>query len=51
MGHNLGKPHEGNQVAAILIGSTPRLDAASTGPTQFFGANDPRRRSGLAKGP
>jgi gamma-glutamyltranspeptidase/glutathione hydrolase len=50
MGHNLGKPHEANHVAAILIG-TPKLDAAASGPVRFYGANDPRRRSGLAKGP
>jgi len=51
MGHNLGKPQDANHVAAILMGSGPKLDAAPTGPTRFFGANDPRRRSGLAKGP
>ena len=51
MGHNLGKPQEANHVAAIVIGSTPRLDGTSSGTTLFFGANDPRRRSGLAKGP
>ena len=51
MGHNLGKPQEANHVAAIVIGSTPRLDGTSSGKTVFFGANDPRRRSGLAKGP
>ena len=50
MGHNLGKPHEANHVAAILVG-TPKLDATATGPVRFYGANDPRRRSGLAKGP
>jgi len=51
MGHNLGKPQDANHVAAILIGSGPKLDATSTGPVRFYGANDPRRRSGLAKGP
>ena len=49
MGHQLGKPHEANHVAAILIGPSPRL--GGEGPVRFHGANDPRRRSGLAKGP
>ena len=49
MGHQLGKPHEANHVAAILIGPLPRL--GGDGPVRFYGANDPRRRSGLAKGP
>ena len=52
MGHQFGKPQDANHVAAILIGP-PRLGgpALAPGAPRFHGANDPRRRSGLAKGP
>ena len=50
MGHRFGKPQEANHIAAILIGG-PSLSAPPAGTPRFHGANDPRRGTGLAKGP
>lgn len=50
MGHRFGPPHDANHVAAILIGA-PRLGGPAVPGARFFGANDPRRRTGLALGP
>ncbi|CAN7256323.1 gamma-glutamyltransferase [Rhizobacter sp. LjRoot28] len=50
MGHRFGKPQEANHIAAILIGG-PSLAPPPAGTPRFHGANDPRRGTGLAKGP
>ena len=49
MGHKLGPPQAGNHLAAILIGA-PSLGGKPRGDYRYFGANDPRRNSGLAQG-
>ncbi len=48
-GHTLAEPQPDNHLAAILIGA-PSLRAAPVSGLRFFGANDPRRGSGLALG-
>ncbi len=48
-GHTLIEPPLENHLAAILIGA-PSLRAAPVAGKRFFGANDPRRNSGLALG-
>lgn len=49
MGHMVGKPQPANHVAAILIGA-PMLGGQPVGNNRYYGANDPRRNSGLALG-
>ena len=49
MGHKLGAPQPPNHLAAILIGA-PALGAKPVGKNRFYGANDPRRNTGLALG-
>ncbi|MGI4778672.1 MAG: gamma-glutamyltransferase [Janthinobacterium lividum] len=49
MGHNLGVPQPANHLAAILVGA-PSLGGKPVGNNRFYGANDPRRSSGLALG-
>ncbi len=49
MGHRLAPAQEANHMAAILIGSAA-IDAKGVGKNRFFGANDPRRHTGLAAG-
>lgn len=49
MGHELGGPQPANHVVAILIGA-PALGAQPVGDNRFYGANDPRRNTGLALG-
>jgi gamma-glutamyltranspeptidase / glutathione hydrolase len=49
MGHKFGPPQPENHVAAILIGA-PALDEPPVGRNRFYGALDPRRNTGLAKG-
>ncbi|NKI95107.1 gamma-glutamyltransferase [Rhizobacter sp. SG703] len=49
MGHKLGAPQPANHVAAILVGA-PSLGGKSVGKNRFYGANDPRRNTGLAAG-
>jgi gamma-glutamyltranspeptidase/glutathione hydrolase len=49
MGHKLGGPQPDNHVAAILIGS-PTLGGKPVAGNRFYGANDPRRNTGLAAG-
>ncbi len=49
MGHNLGKPQPANHLAAIIIGA-PALGGKPGTNNRFYGANDPRRNSGLALG-
>ncbi|HWS28194.1 MAG TPA: gamma-glutamyltransferase [Xanthomonadales bacterium] len=48
-GHTLDQPQPDNHLAAILIGA-PSLRATPVPGQRFFGANDPRRGSGLALG-
>ena len=49
MGHKLGNPQPANHVAAILVGA-PSLGGKPVGSNRFYGANDPRRNTGLAVG-
>jgi gamma-glutamyltranspeptidase/glutathione hydrolase len=49
MGHKLGNPQPANHLAAILVGA-PALGAKPVGKNRFYGANDPRRNTGLALG-
>jgi gamma-glutamyltranspeptidase/glutathione hydrolase len=49
MGHNLGVPQPANHMAAILVGA-PSIGGKPVGANRFYGANDPRRNSGLALG-
>jgi gamma-glutamyltranspeptidase/glutathione hydrolase len=49
MGHNLGVPQPANHLAAILVGA-PSLGGKPRGNFKFYGANDPRRNTGLAAG-
>ena len=49
MGHNLGAPQPANHLAAIIVGA-PSLGGKPVGNNRFYGANDPRRNSGLALG-
>jgi gamma-glutamyltranspeptidase/glutathione hydrolase len=48
-GQKFGPPQEANQVAAILVGA-PKLDGKPVGDNRYYGAIDPRRKSGLALG-
>jgi gamma-glutamyltranspeptidase / glutathione hydrolase len=49
MGHKFAGPQPANHLAAILVGA-PSLGAKPVGNHRFYGANDPRRNSGLALG-
>jgi gamma-glutamyltranspeptidase/glutathione hydrolase len=49
MGHVFAPPQPANHVAAILVGA-PSLGGKPVGKNRFYGANDPRRNSGLALG-
>ncbi len=49
MGHNLGVPQPANHMAAIIVGA-PSLEGKPIGKNRFYGANDPRRNTGLALG-
>jgi gamma-glutamyltranspeptidase/glutathione hydrolase len=48
-GQKFGPPQEANHVAAILIGA-PKLNGKPVGDNRYYGANDPRRGTGLALG-
>lgn len=48
-GHKLGASQPANHVTALLIGA-PSLGGKPVGRNRFYGANDPRRNSGLAMG-
>jgi gamma-glutamyltranspeptidase / glutathione hydrolase len=48
-GQKFGPPQEANHVAAILVGA-PRLNGKPVGSNRYYGANDPRRGTGLALG-
>jgi gamma-glutamyltranspeptidase/glutathione hydrolase len=49
MGHKFSAPQPANHVAAILVGA-PTLGGKPAGKNRYFGANDPRRNTGLAMG-
>ncbi|WP_375453817.1 gamma-glutamyltransferase [uncultured Methylobacterium sp.] len=49
MGHTFAGPQPANHLAAILIGA-PTLGGKPVGRNRFYGANDPRRNTGLAAG-
>ncbi len=49
MGHTLGAPQPGSHLTAILVGA-PSLGGKPVGANRFYGANDPRRNTGLALG-
>ena len=49
MGHKFTDAQPANHVTAILIGA-PSLGGKPRGSERFYGANDPRRRTGLALG-
>jgi gamma-glutamyltranspeptidase/glutathione hydrolase len=49
MGHKLGAPQPANHLAAILVGA-PSLGGKPVGKNRYYGANDPRRNTGLAAG-
>ena len=49
MGHKFGNPQPANHMAAILVGA-PSLGGKPVGINRFYGANDPRRNTGLALG-
>ncbi len=49
MGHKFSGPQPANHLAAILVGA-PTLGGKPVPGKRYFGANDPRRNSGLALG-
>ncbi|CRM12650.1 Gamma-glutamyltranspeptidase precursor [Pseudomonas sp. 24 E 1] len=48
-GHKFAGPQEANHLAAILVGA-PSLGGKPVGNNRFYGANDPRRNTGLSLG-
>jgi gamma-glutamyltranspeptidase/glutathione hydrolase len=48
-GQKLGPPQPANHVSAIIVGA-PAAGAKPVGNNRFYGANDPRRNTGLAAG-
>ncbi len=49
IGHQFGNPQPANHIAAIIVGA-PALGGKPVGNARYYGANDPRRNSGLAAG-
>ncbi|WP_258767984.1 MULTISPECIES: gamma-glutamyltransferase [Bradyrhizobium] len=49
MGHKFGPPQPANHLAVIIVGA-PSLNGKQVGNNRYYGANDPRRNSGLAGG-
>ena len=49
MGHKFGPPQPANHLAVIIVGA-PSLDGKQIGNNRYYGANDPRRNTGLAAG-
>lgn len=49
MGHKFGDAQPANHLAAIIIGA-PSLEGRPVGRNRYYGANDPRRNTGLALG-
>lgn len=48
-GQKFAEPQPANHLASILVGA-PRLGGKPVGKNRYYGANDPRRNSGLAAG-
>ncbi|WP_166361725.1 gamma-glutamyltransferase [Pseudomonas akapageensis] len=48
-GHKFTVPQDANHLAAILVGA-PSLGGKPVGKNRFYGANDPRRNTGLSLG-
>ncbi|MHC8366400.1 gamma-glutamyltransferase [Pseudomonas sp. ZT5P21] len=48
-GHKFAGPQDANHIAAILVGA-PSLEGKPVGKNRFYGANDPRRNTGLSLG-
>lgn len=48
-GHKFAGPQDANHLAAILVGA-PALGGPPVGNNRFYGANDPRRSTGLSLG-
>jgi gamma-glutamyltranspeptidase / glutathione hydrolase len=48
-GHQFAGPQDANHLAAILVGA-PSLGGKPVGNNRFYGANDPRRNTGLSLG-
>ena len=48
-GHKFSGPQPANHLSAILVGA-PTLGGKPVGNNRFYGANDPRRNTGLARG-
>lgn len=49
MGHKFSAPQPANHVSAIIVGA-PSLGGKPVGNHRYYGANDPRRNTGLALG-
>lgn len=49
MGHTLGSSQPANHLAAIMVGA-PAIGGKPVGQNRLYGANDPRRNTGLALG-
>ena len=49
MGHKFAAPQPADHVVAILVGA-PSLGGKPVGSNRYYGANDPRRNTGLANG-
>jgi gamma-glutamyltranspeptidase/glutathione hydrolase len=49
MGHKFGQPRSPNHLELIIVGA-PSLNGKPVGNNRYFGANDPRRNTGLAAG-
>ncbi|GLR87554.1 gamma-glutamyltransferase [Bradyrhizobium iriomotense] len=49
MGHKFGPPQPANHLAVIIVGA-PSLNGKPVGNNRYYGANDPRRNTGLADG-
>lgn len=49
MGHVLGGPQPASHLAVVMVGA-PTLSGKPLGRYRYFGANDPRRNTGLAAG-
>jgi gamma-glutamyltranspeptidase / glutathione hydrolase len=49
MGHKFGPPQPANHLAVIIVGA-PSLTGKPVGDNRYYGANDPRRNTGLAAG-
>jgi gamma-glutamyltranspeptidase/glutathione hydrolase len=49
MGHKFGPPRSPNHLELIIVGA-PSLNGKPVGNNRYYGANDPRRNTGLAAG-